>query len=87
MQKSQNECIIKTQTGTDLFTDLHHYSSSNDMTHRTKVKVIFHFKIKIIFVRADGLQELGDVVGIQGAGLSSHAAGKVCVAYVSYSLN
>ena len=72
---------------TDLFTYLHHYSSSNDVTHCTKVKVIFHFKIKIVFVRADGLQELGDVVGIQSAGLSGHSAGKVCVAYVSNSLN
>lgn len=57
------------------------------MTHCTKVKVIFHFKIKIVFVRADGLQELGDVVGIQGAGLSGHSAGKVRVAYVSNPLN
>lgn len=57
------------------------------MTHCAKVKVIFHFKIKVIFVRADGLQELGDVVGIEGAGLSGHSAGKVCVAYVSHSLN
>lgn len=56
------------------------------MTHCTKVKVVFHFKIKVIFVRADGLQELGDVVGIEGAGLSGHSAGKVCVADVSNSL-
>lgn len=78
---------MKTQEGTSLLTYLHHYSSSNDMTHCTKVKVVFHFKIKIIFVRADGLQELGDVVGIQGAGLRGHSAGKVCVAYVSNSLH
>ena len=56
------------------------------MTHCTKVKVVFHFKIKVIFVRADGLQELGDVVVIEGAGLSGHSAGKVCVADVSNSL-
>lgn len=78
---------MKTQEGIDLFTHLHHYGSSNDVTHCTKVKVIFHFKVKIIFVWADGLQKLGDVVGIQGAGLSGHSAGKVCVAYVSNSLN
>lgn len=78
---------MKTQEETGLFPYLHHDSSSNDMTHRTKVKVIFHFKIKIIFVRADGLQELGDVVGIQGTGLRGHSAGKVCVADVSNPLH
>lgn len=57
------------------------------MTHGTKVKVIFHFKIKIVFVRADGLQEFGDIVGVQGAGLCGHPARKVCVAYMSNSLN
>lgn len=54
---------MKTQEGLDLFTHLHHYSSSNGVTHCTKVKVIFHFKVKIIFVWADSLQrKLGDVV-------------------------
>lgn len=57
------------------------------MTHGTKVKVIFHFKIKIVFVRADGLQEFGDIVGVQSTGLRGHPARKVCVAYVSNSLN
>lgn len=78
---------MKTQEAMDLSTHLHHYSPSNDVTHRAKVKIIFHFKVKIIFVGADGLQKLGDVVGIQGAGLSGHSAGEVCVAYVSNSLN
>lgn len=78
---------MKTRERTDLCTHLHHDSSSNDVAHCTKVKVIFHFKVKVIFVRADGLQELGDVVGVQGAGLRGHAAGEVCVAYVSDALN
>ena len=53
----------------------------------TKVKVILHFKVKIVLVRADGLQELSDVVGIESARLGGHPAGKVCVANMSDSLN
>ena len=66
---------------------LHHHRSSNDETHRTKVKVILHLKVKIVLVGADGLQEFGDVVGIESACLSGHPAGKVCVADVSNSLS
>lgn len=43
--------------------------------------------MKIVLVGADGLQELGDVVGVQSASLSGHAAGEVCVANMSDSLN
>lgn len=57
------------------------------MTHCTKVKIILHFKIKVIFVRADGLKEFGDVVGVQSAGLSGHPAGKVRIANMSNALN
>lgn len=67
-------------------TYLHHHSSPDDVTHGTKVKIILHFKIKVILVRADGLQEFGDVVGVQCAGLRGHAAGEVRVADMSNSL-
>lgn len=78
---------MKTQERADLCAHLHHDSSSNDVAHCAKVKVIFHFKVKVILVRADGLQELGDVVGVQGAGLRGHSAGEVSVAYMSDALN
>lgn len=67
-------------------TYLHHHSSPDDVTHGTKVKIILHFKMKVILVRADGLQEFGDVVGVQRTGLSGHAAGEVRVANMSNSL-
>lgn len=78
---------MKTQEGPHLCAYLHHHSPSDDMAHCAKVKVILHFKVKVFFVRADGLQELGDVVGIQRAGLRGHSAGQVCVADVRDALN
>lgn len=77
---------METQGSTDLCTHLHHHGSSDDVAHGAKVKVILHFEVEVVLVRADGLQELGDVVGVQGAGLRGHAAGQVCVTYVGHPL-
>lgn len=56
------------------------------MVQGTIVEFILYVKEELLLVRADGLQELGDVIGIQCAGLGGHSAGKVRITYVCNSL-
>lgn len=57
------------------------------MIHGPIVKCILDFKMEVLLVRADCPHQLGDVVGVQSAGLCWQAAGQVCVADMSHPLN
>lgn len=56
------------------------------MVHGPVVKLFLDIEVKVLLVRADGPHQLGDVVGVQGAGLCGQTAGQVCVANMCYSL-
>ena len=42
--------------------------------------------MEVVLIRADGLEQLQHVVGVQGAGLGGHAAGQVGVSNVCDAL-
>lgn len=65
---------------------LHDDRSSDNVVHGPVVKHVLDVEVKVILVWADGPQQLCDVVGVQSAGLCGHAAGQVCVANMSHSL-
>lgn len=48
---------------------LHDNRSSDNMIHGPVVKLLLDIKVKVLLVGADGPDQLGDVVGIQSAGL------------------
>lgn len=66
---------------------LHHQSSSDDVVQRSVVKGLLGLVVEVLLVRADGLQQLQHVVGVQRAGLCGHAAGQVGVANVRHALS
>lgn len=49
---------------------LHDNRSSDNVIHGPIVELVFDIKVKVLLVRADRPDQLGDVVGIQSAGLS-----------------
>lgn len=65
---------------------LHDDGSSDHVVHGPVVKRILDVQIKVLLVRADGTHQLGDVVGVQRAGLCGQTAGQVGVANVSHAL-
>ena len=50
------------------------------------VKLISGLVMEVVLIRADGLEQLQHVVGVQGAGLGGHAAGQVGVSNVCDAL-
>lgn len=65
---------------------LHDDGSSDHVVHGPVVKRILDVQVKVLLVRADGTDQLGDVVGVQCAGLCGQTAGQVAVANVSHAL-
>lgn len=56
------------------------------MIHGSIVKLILQSIVEVVLVRADGFQQLSNVVGVQCAGLCGHSAWQVCIADVSHTL-
>lgn len=65
---------------------LHDNRSSDNVIHGSVVKNVLDVEEKVLLVWTDGPQQLGDVVGVQGAGLRWQTAGQVGVANVGHSL-
>lgn len=65
---------------------LHDNRSSDNVVHGTIVEWFLDIKVKVLLVGADGPDQLGDVVGVQTAGLCRQTAGQVCVADMGHSL-
>lgn len=66
---------------------LHHNRPTDDVVNCSIVKFIFGLVVEVFLAGADGLQQLQDVIGVQGAGLGGHTAGQVCKADVRHSLS
>lgn len=56
------------------------------MVHRSVIKDLLHVKVEVLLVWADCTDELGDVVRVQGTGLSWKATGKICEANMGNAL-
>lgn len=56
------------------------------MVHGSVVEVLLDVEEEVLLVGADGPHQLGDVVGVQGAGLGGQTAGQVGEADVGHSL-
>lgn len=56
------------------------------MVHGAVVKGFFDVQVEVVLVGADGADQLGDVVGVQRAGLRGQTTGQVGVADVSHAL-
>ena len=67
-------------------TNLHDDGATDDVVHCAVAKRFLDIQEEVVFVRADGADEFGDVVGVEGAGLGGQAAGKVSVAHVDHTL-
>lgn len=65
---------------------LHNNGSPDDVIHGAVVKLFLYVQVEVLRVGADGPHQLGDVVGVQSAGLCRQTAGQVCVANMSHSL-
>ncbi len=55
------------------------------MIQRPVVELVAGLKVEELFIGADGLQQLDDVVGVERAGLRGHAAGQIRVADVRHA--
>lgn len=56
------------------------------MVHRSVIEAVLHLEVEVLLVGTDRTDELGEVVGVQGAGLSWKATGKICVADMGHTL-
>lgn len=56
------------------------------MVHRSVVEAVLHLEVEVLLVWADSTDEFGDVVGVQGAGLSRKATGKISEANMGHTL-
>lgn len=65
---------------------LHDDGSSDHVVHGAVVEGFLDVQVEVVLVGADGAQQLGDVVGVQRAGLRGQATGQVGVADVSHAL-
>ena len=65
---------------------LHDNRSSDDVVHGPVVKHVLDIEVEVVLVGADGPHQLGDVVGVQSAGLCWQTARQVCVADMGHSL-
>lgn len=65
---------------------MHDDRSPNDVIHGPVVKRVLDVDEKVVLVGTDGPHQLGDVVGVQGAGLRGQTAGEIRVADVRHSL-
>lgn len=65
---------------------LHHHRASDHVIQRPVIELVAGLKVEELFVGADGLQQLDDVVGVESAGLCGHAAGQIRVADVRHAL-
>lgn len=67
-------------------TDLHDHSASNHMFQCAIVKLVHRLEVEELFIRADGLQQLQNIVGVQSAGLTGHSARQVSVTNMGHTL-
>lgn len=56
------------------------------MVHCSVVEGVLHLEVEVLLVWADCTEELGDVIGVQGAGLSWKATRKICEANMGHAL-
>lgn len=66
---------------------LHHHSPSDHMIQRAVIKLLLRLEVEELFVGADGLQQLDDVVGVKRAGLRGHLTGQIREADVRHALH
>ena len=65
---------------------LHDDGAPDYVVHGAVVELLLHVEVEVVCAGADGADELGDVVGVQRAGLGGQAAGQVCEAHVGHAL-
>lgn len=65
---------------------LHDDGSPDHVVHSAVVEGFLDVQVEVVLVGADGAQQLGDVVGVQRAGLRGQTTGQVGVADVSHAL-
>jgi len=65
---------------------LHDDGPPDHMVHGAVVKLLLDVEVEVIGSGADGSDQLGDVVGVQRAGLGGQAAGQVGEAHVGHAL-
>ena len=78
------DCNVRCRLGGPRY--LHDDGAADDVVHGAVVKLLLHVEVEVVRAGADGADELGDVVGVQRAGLGGQAAGQVREAHVGHAL-